>query len=234
MTTEKMTVELIEEAEPAPEPGSFNRRQVIHSPSDTFPIDVQVASLESAGYVYVYDTETGERSVINRNMLETQLSKLRPDGTRFFTTVKPAFEPVKGTLKCLLHKDDPDRGQYDIWGFPTCNKSNLISEFQVNRHVQIRHRMEWQTIYEERERQEKEQDRQDREDERRFQRELLGIASQGRQPAQTTRADDVSISGTVIYNPCACGGQVREGYVAQHTRSKKHQRWEKKNGTQHS
>ena len=234
MTTEKMTVELIEEAEVAPEPGNFDRRQVIHSSSDVFPMEVQLSSLESAGYVYVYDTKTGSRSVVNRNMLETQLSKLRPDGTRFFTTVKPAFEPVKGTLKCLLHKDDPDRGQYDSWGFATCSKSNLISEFQVNRHVQIRHRMEWQTIYEERERQEKEQDRQDREDERRFQRELLGIATQGRQQTQAPRTDDVSISGTVIYNPCDCGGQVREGYVAQHTRSKKHQRWEKKNGTQHS
>ena len=225
MTTEKMTVELIEEAEAAPEPGSFNRRQVIHSPSDTFPIDVQVASLESAGYVYVYDTETAERSVINRNMLEMQLSKLRPDGTRFFTTVKPAFEPVKGTLKCLLHKDDPDRGQYDIWGFPTCNKSNLVSEFQVNRHVQIRHRMEWQTIYDERERKEKEE-------ERAFQRQLLGLAAQTGAAGQGAGPGDASTA--INYTPCGCGGSVREGYIAQHTRSKKHQRWEKKNGTQHS
>ena len=225
MTTEKMTMELIEEAESAPEPGSFDRRQVLHSSSDAFPMEVQVASLESAGYVYVYDTENGDKSVINRNMLETQLSKLRPDGTRFFTTVKPAFEPVKGKLKCLLHKDDPDRGQYDSWGFATCNKSNLISEFQVNRHVQIRHRMEWQTIYEERERQEKEE-------ERNFQRQLLGLATQGRQQTQSqTQADDAGIPGTVIYTPCGCGGQVREGYVIQHTRSKKHQRGEKKNGT---
>ena len=225
MTTEKMTMELIEEAESAPEPGSFDRRQVLHSSSDAFPMEVQVASLESAGYVYVYDTENGDKSVINRNMLETQLSKLRPDGTRFFTTVKPAFEPVKGKLKCLLHKDDPDRGQYDSWGFATCNKSNLISEFQVNRHVQIRHRMEWQTIYEERERQEKEE-------ERNFQRQLLGLATQGRQQTQgQTQADDAGIPGTVIYTPCGCGRQVREGYVIQHTRSKKHQRWEKKNGT---
>ena len=225
MTTEKMTMELIEEAESAPEPGSFDRRQVLHSSSDAFPMEVQVASLESAGYVYVYDTENGDKSVINRNMLETQLSKLRPDGTRFFTTVKPAFEPVKGKLKCLLHKDDPDRGQYDSCGFATCNKSNLISEFQVNRHVQIRHRMEWQTIYEERERQEKEE-------ERNFQRQLLGLATQGSQQTQSqTQADDAGIPGTVIYTPCGCGGQVREGYVIQHTRSKKHQRWEKKNGT---
>jgi len=225
MTTEKMTVELMEEAEAAPEPGSFNRSQVIHSPSNASPVDVQVASLESAGYVYVYDTENGERSVVNRNMLETQLSKLRPDGTRFFTTVKPAFEPVKGTLKCLLHKDDPDRGQYDIWGFPTCNKSNLVSEFQVNRHVQIRHRMEWQTIYDERERKEKEE-------ERAFQRQLLGLAAQTGAAGQGAGPGDASTA--INYTPCGCGGSVREGYIAQHTRSKKHQRWEKKNGTQHS
>ena len=204
MTTEKMTMELIEEAESAPEPGSFDRRQVLHSSSDAFPMEVQVASLESAGYVYVYDTENGDKSVINRNMLETQLSKLRPDGTRFFTTVKPAFEPKRGTLKCLLHPDDPDRGLYDSWGFPTCAKSNLISEFQVNRHVQIRHRMEWQTIYEERERQEKEE-------ERNFQRQLLGLAAQRGTQTQAPRADDAGIQGTIIYSPCACGGSVREG-----------------------
>ena len=231
MTTEKMTVELMEEAEAAPEPGSFNRRQVIHSPSDAFPIDVQVASLESAGYVYVYDTETGSRSVVNRNMLEAQLSKLRPDGTRFFTTVKPAFEPVQGTLKCLLHPDDPERGQYDSWGFPTCNKSNLVSEFQVNRHAQIRHRMEWQTIYDERERKEKEEERD-------FQRQLLGLATQARPATQGPGSNEASATAdsatdytnAAQYTPCGCGGQVREGYIAQHTRSKKHQRWEKKNG----
>ena len=218
MSTEKMTVELIEEAESAPEPGSFNRRQVIHSPSDAFPIDVQVSSLESAGYAYVYDTLTGDRSVINRNMLEQQLTKLRPDGTRFFTTVKPSFEPKRGELKCLLHEDDPERWQYDEWGFAVCNKSNLVSEFQVNRHVQIRHRMEWQTIYEERQAKEKEEERD-------FQRQLLGLAAQNSRPSQEKETS---------YGQCQCGEQYREGYIAQHQRSKKHQRWEKKNGAQHS
>jgi len=219
MTTDnKMTVELMEEAEPAPEPGNFDRRKVIHSPSDAFPIDVQVASLESAGYVYVYDTENGERSIVNRNMLESQLQKMRPDGTRYFTTVKPDIEPKRGTLKCLLHSDDPDRGQYDIWGFPTCNKSNLISEFQVTRHVQIRHRMEWQTIYEEKERQEKEE-------ERSFQRQLLGLAT------QTGTQTHASVSAEARFDTCTCGEDYRVGYVAQHQRGKKHQRWEKKNVT---
>ena len=219
MTTDnKMTVELMEEAEAAPEPGNFDRRKVIHSPSDAFPIDVQVASLESAGYVYVYDTENGERSVVNRNMLESQLQKMRPDDTRYFTTVKPNIEPKRGTLKCLLHSDDPDRGQYDIWGFATCNKSNLVSEFQVNRHVQVRHRMEWQTIYEEKERKEKEE-------ERNFQRQLLGIATQtGVQP-------QAAVSAEARFDTCGCGEDYRVGYVAQHQCGKKHQRWEKKNGT---
>ena len=222
MTTEKMSVELIEEAESAPEPGSFNRRQVIHSPSDAFPIDVQVSSLESAGYAYVYDNITGDRSVINRNMLEQQLSKLRPDGTRYFTTVKPNVEPKRGELKCLLHEDDPERWQYDEWGFAVCNKSNLVSEFQVNRHVQIRHRMEWQTIYEERQVKEKEEERD-------FQRQLLGLAVSNNTQSQAQEVDK-----SIGYSSCECGEEYRNGYSAQHQRGKKHQRWEKKNGAQHS
>ena len=222
MTTEKMSVELIEEAESAPEPGSCNRRQVIQSQSDVFPIDVQISSLESAGYVYVYDNITGDRSVINRNMLEQQLSKLRPDGTRYFTTVKPTATPKRGELKCLLHKDDPERWQYDEWGFAVCNKSNLVSEFQVNRHVQIRHRMEWQTIYEERQVKEKEEERD-------FQRQLLGLAVSNNTQSQAQEVDK-----SIGYSSCECGEEYRNGYSAQHQRGKKHQRWEKKNGAQHS
>ena len=226
MTTEKMTVELIEEAESAPEPGSFNRRQVINSPSDAFPVDVQISSLESAGYAYVYDNITGDRSVVNRNMLEAQLSKLRLDGTRYFTTVKPSFEPKQGELKCLLHEDDPERWQYDIWGFAVCNKSNLTSTFQVNRHVQIRHRMEWQTIYEERQVKEKEE-------ERNFQRQLLGlaVANNAQAPVQSQPQE---VDKSIGYSSCECGEEYRNGYSAQHQRGKKHQRWEKKNGAQHS
>ena len=226
MTTEKMTVELIEEAESAPEPGSFNRQQVINSPSDAFPVDVQISSLESAGYAYVYDNITGDRSVVNRNMLEAQLSKLRLDGTRYFTTVKPNVEPKRGELKCLLHEDDPERWQYDEWGFAVCNKSNLVSEFQVNRHVQIRHRMEWQTIYEERQVKEKEE-------ERNFQRQLLGLAVANNAQAQV-QSQPQEVDKSIGYSSCECGEEYRNGYSAQHQRGKKHQRWEKKNGAQHS
>jgi hypothetical protein len=153
-------------------------------------------------------------------MLEQQLSKLRPDGTRFFTTVKPDIEPTRGTLKCLLHKDNSERWQYDEWGFAVCNKSNLVSEFQVNRHVQIRHRMEWQTIYEDRQVKEKEEERD-------FQRQLLGLAVKNTPQPQAEESN-------VGYSTCECGEEYRSGYVAQHQRGTKHQQWETNNGAQHS
>ena len=223
MTTDNRPVaELIAEAEAAPEPGNFDRRRVIHSMSDEFPVDVTVASLESSGYVYIYDTETAERSITSQDRLTQKLQQLRSNKTRWFTTVKPAFAPHRGTLKCLLHPDDPDRRLYASWGFAECTKANLTTEFQVTRHVQVRHRMEWQTIEAERERAE-------REEERNFQRQLLGLATQTRPATQGPGSDEASNAAN--YSPCGCGGSVREGYIAQHTRSKKHQRWEKKNGT---
>jgi hypothetical protein len=78
--------------------------------------------------------------------------------------------------------------------------------------------MEWQTIYEEKERKEKEE-------ERNFQRQLLGIATQtGVQP-------QAAVSAEARFDICGCGEEYRAGYIAQHQRGKKHQRWEKKNVT---
>jgi hypothetical protein len=228
MTNEKMVVELMEEAETAEEPGSFDRRQVIHSASDTFPVDIEVTSLESAGYVYVYDTQTADRSVVNRNMLEQQLQKLRPDKTRYFTTVKPEFEPEQGKLKCLLHPDDPERSLYDSWGFALCPKANLTSQYQVTRHVQVRHRMEWQTIQD------------DREEERQFQRSLIELAINGRATTQATEATGTARTvndGPAMvptHSDCGCGQRIRTPYLNQHRRGKKHLRWEKRHGSQHS
>tara|TARA_R100000789_G_scaffold88211_1_gene84892 strand:- start:262 stop:597 length:336 start_codon:yes stop_codon:yes gene_type:complete len=83
----------------APEPGAVSEI------NGTFP----GSRIESAGYVYIWDTQTAKSSVCNRNMLASTLGKLRKDGTRFFTTVKPDFEPRGGSHKCLLHEDDENR-----------------------------------------------------------------------------------------------------------------------------
>lgn len=218
MTTEnKLTEELMQEAEQAAEPGNLGRSAVIHAMAGEFPVDMQVASLESAGYVYVYDTQTAQRSVVNRNMLDTQLRKLRPDGARFFTTVKPDFDPPRGALKCVLHPDDPNRATYDAWGFAVCPKSNLQTEFYREQHARVRHRVEWENIS-------SAQSRKERDEERTFQRQLMNLALQT--PAG---------GGQVIEDAtnCGCGESIRPRYMTQHCRSKKHQRWEsrRKNGS---
>jgi len=117
---------------------------------ETEPLtEMSPLKMKSAGYVYVYDTRTNERSVCNRNMLAKMLRKKRPDGSIVFTTAKPKTPPARGTLKCMLHPDSPNRKHYDEMGLATCRKSNLTSPYQVRRHMEKRHKMEWATIKEE-------------------------------------------------------------------------------------
>jgi len=128
--------------------------------------------VESAGYVYIWDTQTAKPSVCNRNMLASTLGKLRKDGTRFFTTVKPDFEPRGGSHKCLLHKDDPNRAEYDELGLAVCTKDNLDSPYQVTIHMQSRHPQEAATIEDITATAQREEDRE-------FQRVLIQAAARG-------------------------------------------------------
>ena len=172
MTTPEFIEELMQEVEEAEEPGNLREGQVLHRSNDDMPLGVQVASVASAGHVFIYNTKTGDRSKTNRNMLEDQLRKVFPeDGTRVYTTVKPPFEPPRGTYKCLLHADNAEREHYDQMGLATCTKDDLASEYQVQRHMERRHRMEWATIGEER-------DRAEKDEERRFQRTLMAAIAQ--------------------------------------------------------
>jgi len=116
------------------------------------------APVLSAGQVYIYDTKTHERSVCRRNNLRHKLSLKRADDSLVFTTVKPKTPPKRGVLKCMLHPDERTE-MYDAWGFPVCMKSNLTSPFQVRRHMQKRHKQEYEAIKEEATRIEKEKDR---------------------------------------------------------------------------
>ena len=116
----------------------------------------------SAGQVYIYDTKTGERSVCRRNILAHKLGLRRPDNSLVFTTIRPSISPERGHLRCMLHPDER-KPIYDTWGFSTCKKSNLTSPFQVRRHMQKRHKQEYETIKEEEARIEKKEERKLRE-----------------------------------------------------------------------
>lgn len=150
-------------AQEAAEPGDMKNL----GRSDAGP--VKLNSLTSAGWVKVWDTRTGEESICNRNMLLDQLKKKRPDGSAIFTTDKPNIQPFRGTLKCLLHADDPNRKHYNELGLATCQKSNLTSKYQVERHMAKRHPAEYATIKEELAREEKAE-------ERNFQRAIIAQA----------------------------------------------------------
>jgi hypothetical protein len=134
--------QMLREAEPAEEPGTLKKKDVI--PSDDAPMIV--SKLKSVKYVHIYDTDSGEDSLCSRNMLKQHLELKRADGSPVFTTRKPLVAPARGTLKCLLHADGPNRKHYDELGLPTCRKANLTSPFQVTRHMQKRHKQEWETI----------------------------------------------------------------------------------------
>lgn len=164
-----MLEEAVRTAEKAKEPGETKVGEVLETGGEeTGP--TKIASIESAGYVYIYDTRTYERSVTNKNMLRDQLKKKRPDGSHVFTTVKPKPAPRRGKQKCWLYPSDPNRGEYDRLGLPVCMKSNLTSPYQVTRHMQKRHPAEWATIEKERTDKEKEEDR-------KFQRMILKQAT---------------------------------------------------------
>lgn len=149
----------IEAAEKAPEPGTVRAKDVLHKGDDDVPALVRQGALTSAGYAYIYDTRTGDRSLTNRNMLPTQLKKVREDGSRVFTVHDPGFRPASGQHRCMLHADRAERDEYTRMGLPTCRKANLLNEFEVELHMQHRHPKAWKTIEAQRQRLEKEADR---------------------------------------------------------------------------
>ena len=161
--------EEMKNAEEAGEPGELKGKQILHKGDEELPSPMMATEIKSAGYVYIYDTKTGDRSLCNRNMLLQHLKKKREDGSIVFTTKDPGFRPPQGELKCMLHPKSPDRKHYDELGLPTCSKDNLKSRFQVIRHMQKRHKMEWLTIEQERVDTEKAEDRE-------FQRQLMNKA----------------------------------------------------------
>ena len=162
--------------------------------------------VESAGYVYIWDTETGKQSVCNRNMLQATLGKTRKDGSRVFTTIKPDFEPRGGEFKCMLHADDDNREHYNSLGLAVCTKENLDSPYQVTRHMQTRHPQEWETI-------DNINVTAQREEDREFQRLLIQAAAQGvtapAPPKPDTEPDTEPKPAVVV--KCEECGEIFEG-----------------------
>lgn len=160
MQENKSIEEILVETPEVPMPSSQMETDI---PNKEVAESMRVRKMQGAGWVYVWDNRTGERSIISRTMLPTQLKKKREDGSRVFTTVDPKIPVRRGSLKCMLHRKDPDRTHYDELGLPYCRKENLTSPYMRRRHMEKRHPQEWATIKEEIDRKEKDRDRELRE-----------------------------------------------------------------------
>lgn len=104
------------------------------------------AKRTGAKLVYIYDTITGERSMCLDYMVRQKVNQTRPDGSFIFTTVNPQIPLKRGTIKCHLHPDSPNRLVYDEMGLPVCRKANITNEYQLKQHMKKRHPSAWEAI----------------------------------------------------------------------------------------
>lgn len=131
---------------PAPEPGMED--PVVNTPSADEPFPAMIKVDSSAGWTWVYRTDTGEPVHINGNMKPGQLAKRFPQqhptlaGKLAFTDRDPGIRPKAGQFKCELHIESPERAEYEEMGLPACKKSNLINRFQVTQHMKKSHKTE--------------------------------------------------------------------------------------------
>ena len=122
---------------------SVDVNQVVHGGDTELDAPMRVSSIDEAAYMWVWNVETGDRSRVNANMLQSQLSKKLEDGRRAFTTVDPQIPRASGTILCRLHPDAPDRAEWAAMGFPVCRKANLRNELELDLHMKHRHKSEY-------------------------------------------------------------------------------------------
>jgi hypothetical protein len=138
---------------------STNVNQVIHNGDTELDAPMKISSIDEAAYLWVWNVQTGSRSRVNSNMLQSQLSKKLEDGRRAFTTVDPQIPQPKGQVLCRLHADAPDRETWAAMGFPACRKGNLRNEMELDLHMKHRHKSEYGEMMGRSDRSEKEEDR---------------------------------------------------------------------------
>ena len=151
--------DMLRSAKPAEVESELKKNPVVHKGDETLEAPMTVKEISNAGYIWVWDTRTFERIPILYYMLPSKLRSRRKDGSYRFTTRNPGKLPIRGTVKCLLHKDSPDRKHYDEMGFRVCPKDNITNLHQLRQHMTKKHSQEWKAIEEERKENERQEDR---------------------------------------------------------------------------
>jgi len=156
---ESLIQEMLRDAQSVELDDELRRNPVVHAGDADQPAPMTVKEMTSAGYVSVWDTRTREYAPVLYYMLPAVLRRKREDGSYIWTTNDPKVPPVRGSLKCMLHPDSPERSIYDSMGLRVCPKSNLTNTYEVTQHMQKKHRKEWLAIEDVRIRRERQEDR---------------------------------------------------------------------------
>ena len=156
---EALIAEQLRDAKVVELPSDLKDNPVISRGDNTLPSPMTVKEISGAGHVWVWDSRTFEKVPILYYMLPIKLRQRREDGSFRFTTTDPQKLPIRGKVKCLLHKDGENRKHYDEMGFRYCKKDNITNAHQLTQHMRLKHPQEWAAIKSEKETKEREEDR---------------------------------------------------------------------------
>ncbi len=145
---ESMIEEMLRNAKGIDVPSELQKNPILHKGDTDLPSPMTVSQISSAGYVKVWDTRTFESAPVLYYMLPSVLRRRRQDGSFIWTTNDPKQLPKRGTHKCYLHPDNPNRQVYDSMGLRTCLKANITNEYEVKQHMMKKHPKEWAAIEE--------------------------------------------------------------------------------------
>lgn len=156
---ETLIQEMLRDAQKTEIPSELRENPIIHRGDEEMPAPMTVKEISGPGYVWIWDTRTFKKVPVLYYMLPSKLRQRRPDGSYRFTTTDPGKQPVRGTIKCMLHKDSPERAHYDELGFRVCIKDNITNDYQLKQHMRKKHPQEWAAIEEARKEKERQEDR---------------------------------------------------------------------------
>lgn len=97
----------------------------------------------TGGMVDIYNRASGEKAMVTYDQLKARL-KVRFDSTHHMVGQRvwqraKMTPKIVGVLKCPLHVEHDERAHWDAYGLPICRKHNLVSQYQVDRHVKLKH-----------------------------------------------------------------------------------------------
>lgn len=153
---------ILEEGSDSVLPDSYLKPgEIINRPSGDNPSPMRVGDLRWKGYVEVWDTRTGDKSLQPWWLLWQTMRKTREDKSRVFTRVNPHIAPDHGQdLFCPLNPESPEYSSLKSMGFKACRKKHIPHEDGLMRHVRKSHSRAWEAMDRQRQETERNEDRQ--------------------------------------------------------------------------